>query len=268
MKNIWFKTIVRSLFFRPGSVRTICFGPMQGMVFRVSHITGLSPWYSGVERKHHRTFDSLIWPGDVVVDIGANWGLHTLYLSRLVGQNGLVVSIEPFPTNFAELEWHIQINDCRNVKALPIAISNADEEELFVPGGSPSTGSLASISSGSSIQGDPILVTAHKLDSVVKELGIERLKLVKIDVEGAEGKVLLGAQKTIESLRPYFVIDLHTPEQDVFVAQLLTSHKYKLQRLSGPPILRTDVGWPDPKGVWGSILGIPSMEGYGSGGAR
>jgi len=88
---------------------------------------------------------------------------------------------------------------------------------------------------------------------------IKRLRLIKIDVEGAGGKVLSGAQKTIKDFKPYFVIDLHTPEQDIFVGQLLTSAGYKLSRLARPPILHTDRGWPDPTGVWGSILASPIL---------
>jgi len=150
------KAAIRRLFFRPGTVRTIRLGPMRGMVFRVSPITGLSPWYSGAEREHQRTFKALVHPGDVVVDIGANWGLHTLYLSHLVGRDGLVVAMKPFLPVFAELEWHIRANARGNVRTLPVAISDADAKALFVPGSSACTGSLAAVYAGSSIQGDPI----------------------------------------------------------------------------------------------------------------
>jgi FkbM family methyltransferase len=256
----WLKAAVRRSFFRPGTVRTICFGPMRGMVFRVSPVTGLSPWYSGAEQEHQRTFKALVQPGDVVVDVGANWGLHTLYLSRLVGPDGLVVAIEPFPPAFSELEWHIRTNACLNVKVFPVAISDADGEALFTPGSSPSTGGLSTVCSSPAIPEDSISVTTRELDSVLEEIGIKRLKLIKIDVEGAEGKVLLGAKMTIQRFKPYFVVDLHTPEQDVFVARLLTSQGYRLSRLSGPPILHTDNGWPDSSGVWGSILATPCSE--------
>ena len=259
MKENWPKAAVRRLFFRPSTVRTICFGPMRGMAFRVGPITGLSPWYSGAEREHQRTFKALVQPGDVVLDIGANWGLHTLYLSRLVGPDSLVIAIEPFPPAFAELEWHIRTNACLNVRALPVAISDADGEALFAPGSSASTGSLSAVYSAQAILRDSISVTTRELDSLIDEIGIKRLKLIKIDVEGAEGRVLSGAQHTMEHFRPYFVIDLHTPEQDVLVARLLTSQGYKLSRLYGPPILHTHNSWPDPSGVWGSILATPTL---------
>jgi len=53
------------------------------------------------------------------------------------------------------------------------------------------------------------------LDSVVREFGLRAVRLVKIDVEGAESVVLSGASALLRELRPYLVVELHTPEQDV-----------------------------------------------------
>lgn len=257
MREIWFKRAVRGLFFQPGSVRKICFGPLRGMIFRTGPITGLSALYSGTERAHQKSFRNVVQSGDVVVDVGANWGLHTLYLSRLVGRNGRVIALEPFPPALDELQWHLQANGCQNVKVLPVALGEADGKALFALGESAYTGGLSATRVDSSPPKTEIQVIVRTLDSVVKELGINRLKLVKIDVEGAEGKVLSGACRVMEQLKPHFVIDLHTPVQDVQVAQMLTQRGYQLKRLNGPPILRTNTGWPDREGVWGSIEGIP-----------
>src|SRR6266550_7046385 len=257
MKETCLKQTIKKFCFPPGSVRRIRMGPLRGKVFRVSDVTGMSPWYSGAEREHQRTFKALIEPGDVVIDVGANWGLHTLYLSELVGSEGRVIALEPFPSAFAELEWHVRANNCRNVKSIPQAISDASGQGLFAPGESACTGSLLECAPASLSQRDEITVSIRELDSVVDELRLEKLKLVKIDVEGAESRVLSGSKRTMELHRPYFVIDLHTPEQDVAVAHLLTSSGYRLSRLSGPPILRTDRGWPDATGVWGTILATP-----------
>jgi FkbM family methyltransferase len=258
MKESWLKQGLKKFYFPSGAVRRIRMGPLRGQVFRVSDVTGMSPWYSGAERDHQETFKKLIEPGDVAIDIGANWGLHTLYLSRLVGPDGLVIALEPFAPAFAELEWHIRANNCRNVKSIQNAISDAGGKALFAAGESASTGSLVVCDPSSSRQKDKITVTVRQLDSVVEEFGFKKLKLVKIDVEGAESRVLSGSKRTMELHRPYFVIDLHTPEQDVAVAHLLTAVGYRLSRLSGPPIQQTDKGWPDVDGVWGTILATPS----------
>jgi FkbM family methyltransferase len=170
-----------------------------------------------------------------------------------------VIAVEPFPPAFAELEWHLRANNCANVKGISPAVGDANGQGLFAPGDSASTGRPVEYAPNSLSQKEKLKVSIRELESVVDDFEIGKLKLVKIDVEGAENKVLSGSRKTMERYHPYFVIDLHTPEQDVSVASLLKSAGYRLSRLSGPPIQRTDTGWPDPDGVWRSILATPML---------
>jgi FkbM family methyltransferase len=263
MRDNLLKALAKRSFFRTGAVRRVAFGPLRGMRYRVNEITGLSPWYSGVEREHQQAFKELVGEGDAAVDVGANWGLHALYLSKLVGPRGLVVAVEPFAAAMRELEWHLRANQCPNVKVLPVAISDRNGHASFTAGHSASTGHLSSLYSGASGSGvtgsEP--VPTRTLDSIVAELELDALKLVKIDVEGAESMVLEGGSMTLQRFRPYVVIDLHTPEEDVRVAGLLTTHGYTLQRLSpGPAIRNVQNGWPDPEGVWGTILGRQAVK--------
>ncbi|GAC1365307.1 MAG: FkbM family methyltransferase [Actinomycetota bacterium] len=256
MKDGLLKGVARSTWLRPGAVRRIALGPLRGQAFRVGPITGLSPWYSGTERPVQRIFQALVGPSDVVFDVGANWGLHTLCLSRLVAGGGRVIAMEPFPLAAVELEWHALRNGCHNVTILRMAAGASDGTARFRPGGAPSTGALCGDEAPA--QASDFRAEVRTLDSLARELQLRSLKLVKIDVEGAESMVLAGARALMRELRPYFVVELHTPEQDVAVAQVLTSNGYRISRISGPPILRTDVGWPDPEGVWGSILATPA----------
>src|SRR5581483_2576840 len=100
-------------------------------------------------------------------------------------------------------------------------------------------------------------VPVQTLDVLGEHRVIERLALVKIDAEGAEGRILSGAQRLTERARPSFVIELHTPEQDVAVARWLTERGYRFERVTGPPIRHPECGWPDPDGVWGTIIARP-----------
>jgi FkbM family methyltransferase len=263
MRDNFLKALAKCLFLRTGSVRRVAFGPLRGMRYRVGEITGLSPWYSGAEREHQKAFKQLVGEGDTAVDVGANWGLHVLYLSKLVGPRGLVVAVEPFAAAMRELEWHLRANQCSNVKALSVALSDRDGQASFTLGHSAYTGHLSSLASGASGSGvtDSESVRTRTLDSIVEELDLKTLKVVKIDVEGAESMVLEGAAETLQRLRPFVVVDLHTPEQDVRVARSLTTHGYTLERLSpGPTIRNVQKGWPDPEGVWGTILGRPAAS--------
>lgn len=255
MRETWLKAGLRRLLFPPGAVRRVRLGPLRGMIFRVGPGTGLAPWYSGAERAHQRAFRAHVRSGSVVADVGANWGLHTLYLSRLASQGGLVIALEPFAPALEELRWHLRANECRNVCVLPVALSDREGTGLFLPGESSCTGRLWDLADQAKAG---TLVPTRTLDDVIEEAGVSRLDLVKIDVEGAEARVLRGAEKTIARFRPALVIDLHTPEQDVEVARWLTGHGYRIERLSPPPVRRTDAGWPDPDGVWGSILASPA----------
>ena len=259
MRDNSLKSIVKSAFFPAGVIRRIAFGPCAGLKYRVSDITGLSAWYSGTEREHQRAFASLVAPGDVVIDVGANWGLHTLYLSRHVGQAGMVIALEPFEPAWRELEWHIRANACMNVKVFHCALGDTNGQTRFEIGASAATGHLLGSDPEAYPSGKRVLdVTVRTLDSLMAELSPDSLKLIKIDVEGAESAVLRGAAATLRRFKPFLVIDLHTPDEDRRVAEFLTRGGFRLERLSkGPPIRRIDRTWPEPFGVWGTILARP-----------
>jgi len=233
MRDNFLKALAKCLFLRTGSVRGVAFGPLRGMRYRVGEITGLSPWYSGADREHQKAFKQLVGEGDTAVDVGANWGLHVLYLSKLVGPRGLVVAVEPFAAAMRELEWHLRANQCSNVKALSLALSDRDGQASFTPGHSSSTGHLSSLASGASgggVTGSEVVRT-RTLDSIVEELDP--------DTEAREDR-RGGGRKHAGSL---------------------TTHGYTLERLSpGPAIRNVQKGWPDPEGVWGTILGRPAAR--------
>src|SRR5205807_1642328 len=106
-------------------------------------ITGMSAWYSGPERDHQCAFASLVREGDTVIDIGANWGLHTILLSQCVGRSGRVIAVEPEVRALSELVWHLNANKCDNVKIYRCAIGDHSGTGSFVASESTYTGHLA-----------------------------------------------------------------------------------------------------------------------------
>src|SRR6476620_1594301 len=124
MKPTLLKSLTRKVFFPNGSIRQIRFGALAGKRYRVSDITGMSAWYSGTERDHQCAFASLVREGDTVIDVGANWGLHTLLLSQCVGRRGRVIAAEPEPRALSELVWHLNANKCDNVKVYRCAVGD------------------------------------------------------------------------------------------------------------------------------------------------
>jgi hypothetical protein len=73
MRDNRLKSLAKCLFFRTGSVRRVAFGPLRGMRYRVSEITGLSPWYSGADREHQTAFQALVGKGTLRSTEGV-WG--------------------------------------------------------------------------------------------------------------------------------------------------------------------------------------------------
>ena len=155
------------------------------MRYKVDDITGLAAWYSGNEREHQKVFKKLIETGDTVVNVGANWGVHTLFFSKLVGLSGSVIAFEPLPEAMRDLRWHLSANNCSNVRTIESAASDEDGEAFFTIGESAYTGALAEVRPSWS-QEDRLRVRTTRLDTVVESLNINRVRLIKIDVEGSE----------------------------------------------------------------------------------
>jgi FkbM family methyltransferase len=156
-------------------------------------------------------------PGAVVIDIGANLGEWTVPLARAVGSAGRVLAIEPAPRSAAALEATLAANALRHAEVLRCAVSDHDgTAEFAVP-----LVTSARIDTGTARLGpapsgyNALCVPARSLDSLALEHGLDRLDLIKIDVEGHERQVLEGAASTLERQRPVLVIETgHETETD------------------------------------------------------
>jgi len=129
----------------------------------------------------------------IFVDIGANIGKYTIKVARRLKKRGQVIAIEPDPETFAVLKSNIILNNLENVVALNVACWK-DNEDLLLDVSSP-------LGSGCySVKGTPscsIRVRGRKIDDLLRELNIDEVVFMKIDVEGAEVEVLEGARGTI-----------------------------------------------------------------------
>lgn len=253
MKENIIKNIIRKMFFPNGAIRRIAFGPLRGARYRVSPITGMETWHSAHEKPMQAAFERLVKKGDEVIDVGTNWGGHAIHLSKLVGDSGKVLAIEPSPPVANEAKWHFKENNCHNISFLEAALSDQNGFAYFDTKELSTQGKIISNPN----QNTTVKVETITLDDAIKKYSFEKTKLIKVDVEGAEGNVLLGAQETLKKIRPIWVIELHTPEQDRLVSKLLLNNNYTLKRLNGDPILKPNNYWPDKDGVFGIIIAEP-----------
>lgn len=153
-------------------------------------------WQRTYEPATLALIDACLRPGDRMVDIGANIGLMTLHASRSVGDTGSVIALEPHPATFARLQDHIQLNRCKNVTALNVAAGPSDGTlELFdTPARQSGQASLIAHSDKSISAGR---VDVRRMDDILPASTARTF--VKIDVEGFEHQVLLGAPKTLQA---------------------------------------------------------------------
>jgi FkbM family methyltransferase len=250
------RPILSRTFYRPGTVRSIVSGPGRGLRYRIFPGYGLSPLYGGWEADAQREMQKCIKPGDVVYDIGANYGIHTLLLARLVGSAGWVYSFEPMPSIYNQLCENVAFNRFLNVTTLPVAVADSTGNALFQAGHHEGAGHL--LTSGAETSIATVVVPTTTIDDLVFTKGYCPPQFIKLDVEGAESRVLAAAWQTLVTHRPVLLIELHTPEQDIAVGRILIEAGYIAYRISdGLKVRDLSKGWPNPEGLWGQFVAYP-----------
>jgi FkbM family methyltransferase len=154
-------------------------------------------WAFGHYEPHFaELFARLVRPGDRCVDVGANVGVHTVRLARLVGPAGEVVAIEPDPGVISRNRRNVELNGLSNVRLHNAAASEAaGQMSLYRPSNADTNRARASLLNHSYLTGESITVPVVTVDDVV---GAGRVALIKIDVEGHEGAVVRGAARVID----------------------------------------------------------------------
>jgi FkbM family methyltransferase len=160
------------------------------------------------EPEKTRAIQALLKPGETFVDVGGNKGDFALLAAKIVGDNGNVVCIEPEPTNLNWIRRSIDLNGYKNIKVCNLALSDHDGESLLHLG--TKSGFHTLLSGAPDRDQGSLKVRVRKLDSLLPELDVRAVNVLKIDVEGAELQVLKGAIETIRA-NPQIVLflDIH-----------------------------------------------------------
>jgi FkbM family methyltransferase len=138
----------------------------------------------------------ILRPGDVFADIGANVGYDTLLASAVVGASGRVIAIEANPATFDLLLSNIELNSCLNIRCVNVA---ASDQVGTLPIYAPvefETGMVSTLfERGGEMLGE---IPAQTLDDILDDDELRRLRLIKIDIEGGELRVLRRLLQTID----------------------------------------------------------------------
>ncbi len=146
--------------------------------------------------------------GDVVVDVGANIGSHTLAFAKAVGDSGEVVALEPQRIPFQMLSGNVALNGLCNVRVLQQGAGDRSGRAMvpLVSGKDPHNWGAVSLGD----EGSP----GETVDVVpVDGLGLRSCRLIKIDVEGMEPQVIRGAANAIRRFQPILFVENNTVEK-------------------------------------------------------
>jgi FkbM family methyltransferase len=161
-------------------------------------------FYGAHEREAMIYMGSRINPGDVVLDIGANVGHHSLFFST---KAQTVHSFEPNPNFRRQFEQLMHINNVTNVTLHQIGLGDSSHNAHYYAPTGDNQGIGSFVFDHHITNKDIGVLPIMKGDDVVDSLGLQRVDFIKIDVERFEKTVLQGLQKTIKKFKPIIVLE-------------------------------------------------------------
>lgn len=160
-------------------------------------------WHGCFEGDTSKAIQELVKPGMVVLDIGANIGCHALPMAKIVGTTGKVIAFEPMEWPLERLRRNIALNSFNNIVIENIGVSNISEvkDVLFRSSWTIDNTLIEEANKSSKVQ-------FVRLDDYVKEVHLERVDFIKLDVDGYEYKVISGALETLRKFKPDIIMEL------------------------------------------------------------
>lgn len=178
-----------------------------------------------------------ISPGSVFVDIGANVGCYTLIASKIVGQKGKVFAFEPSLRVHEQLTANIAMNAFQNIQVEKIALFN-ETSKLSLKLSSSANMGMSSVHAHDEETGEVEIVDAVKGDDYFLDKKIEKIDLLKMDIEGAELFALEGLQQTLRKYRPLLILEM--ADEILEKAQIQKSDLIQFMKNCGYQIMGMD----------------------------
>ena len=199
------------------TVLPILQGPLKGTKW-IAGSSNHGCWLGSYEFEKQRRFFEAVPQGGVVWDLGAHVGFYTLLAAK---KAKYVLAIEPLAENAAYLDEHLRLNHILNVNVLKWAVCDTSGTGRFSPGHSTSMGKIAA--SG------VVEVRLFTLNTLVN--CYPPPALLKIDVEGAEFKVLRGGLEYLKASKPTIFLATHGCAVHKASVKLLQGIGYRLETL-------------------------------------
>lgn len=151
---------------------------------------------------------SRVRPGEVILDVGSNFGIFTILLAKKVLEGGKVIAVEPGKEIFSHFIENVKLNNLKNITSFNLALGDKEQEaKLF----------LGQVAGASSMAYEPDASKGFEIikvktgDQLIKENSLPVPNVVKIDVEGFEYSVIEGMRATLKDQKCRLVCcEVHT----------------------------------------------------------
>ncbi len=208
-------------------------------------------YYGEFSQLEAEVFKQICKSNDTVIEVGANIGTHTQIFSKLVGNKGVVLAYEPQRIVFQTLCANMALNSITNVYTFQEALGN-EEKYIKVPDlNFKKQNNFGGVSLEKQLNGTP--VKQSKLDNLVNK--INRLRFIKIDVEGMEIDVLKGAKNLISKFKPMIYVENDRQEKSKELIELIQSYGYELY-WHLPPLFNPNNFKKNKKNIFGNIVSV------------
>ena len=168
------------------------------------HIQQQLFWYGYYEKEVISVWESFVQNDFTVMDIGANAGYYSLIAAKKAGQ---VYAFEPSPVMRKQLEENIALNKIQNISVIPYAASDREGTATLYLSANDNTG-MTGMQPAANFSGATVTINTICIDEWIETKGSPTINTIKIDVEGAEMKVLEGMKDLLKRDHPDIFIEI------------------------------------------------------------
>jgi FkbM family methyltransferase len=165
--------------------------------------------YFGLATEPRTTLYSLAKPGQVILDVGTNVGETLLNFAKAAGDHGKVYGFEINPRTYHKCLRNIGLNPFRNIELVDVGLGHEEARlQMLSPSPRNSGGDRITAGPAPAASSSSTTVRVTTLDGFVRERRINRIDLIKIDIEGFEMKALKGAEQALRTFKPTLFVEL------------------------------------------------------------
>ncbi len=171
------------------------------------------------------------------IDLGANLGIYSLVAASLTGKNGNVVAIEPSLREYSRLVKNIKLNHLSHIQTINIGIAGKRSQKVpFKIAASNHAGhnTLGNFAYTDVKLSKIQLINLDTVDNLVKKQKLQKVDLIKMDIEGSELAALYGTKNTLMRFKPVLLLELsdntlkHQKTTCIEIQKYLKSLSYRI----------------------------------------